>query len=247
MKDHMKRTISSISELPAQTPAKRVAIGLVALALFACMAFCLSGCKPPAGQLAANAAIAEMAAIEKHDPESLTYLPQVSGADQLEQIGISQAEFYGWWLDGFTYSLGDVELNFDEDGGDINAKITCRQLEPIIKQWSNDYVEWLVVNEQAIKAGQAEDPCEYGRLLLQSLFENTEPVLTECTVQVQKIDDEWSVVDSADNGVYRDALLGSADNLSGYYELPLAQLVDLGVKLPVSADEGEDDPEGSEA
>lgn len=227
--------------------ATRIAVGVIALALFACVAFGLSGCKPPAGQLAANAAIAEMAAIEKHDPESLEYLPQVSGADQLEQLGISQEEFYGWWLDGFTYSLGDVELNFDEDGGDINAKVTCRQLEPIIKQWSNDYVEWLVANEQAIKAGQTEEPCEYGRLLLQSLFENTEPVLIECTVQVQKIDDEWSVVGSTDNSIYRDALLGSADSLSGYYELPLAQLVDLGVTLPVSAAESANDQENPEA
>lgn len=243
----MKRFISSNGELQGKRSVKQAAIGFIALALFACMAFCLSGCKPPAGQLAANAAIAEMAAIEKHDPESLGYLPQVSGADQLEQIGISQAEFYGWWLDGFTYSLGDLEMNFDEDAADINAKITCRQLEPIIKQWSNDYVEWLAVNEQAIKAGQTEDPCEYGRLLLQSLFENTEPVLTECTVQVQKIDDEWSVVGSVDNGVYRDALLGSADNLSGYYELPFAQLAEMGVKLPVSgtapAQEGQDTSE----
>lgn len=229
----MKRFTSSKGELQSKSPVKQAAIGFIVLALFACMTLCLSGCKPPAGQLAANAAIAEMAAIEKHDPESLDYLPQVSGTEQLEQIGISQAEFYSWWLDGFTYSLGDLEMNFDEDAADINAKITCRQLEPIIKQWSNDYVEWLVVNEQAIKAGQTEDPCEYGRLLLQSLFENTEPVLTECIVQVQKIDDEWSVVGSMDNGVYRDALLGSADNLSGYYELPFAQLADLGVKLPV--------------
>lgn len=232
----MSRSTSSNGELQSKNPVKRAVIGFIALALFAGMALCLSGCKPPAGQLAANAAIAEMAAIEKHDPESLAYLPQVSGADQLERIGISQAEFYDWWLDGFTYSLGDLEMNFDEDAADINAKITCRQLEPIIKQWSNDYVEWLVANEEAIKAGQTEDPCEYGRLLLQSLFENTEPVLTECIVQVQKVDDEWSVVGSADNGVYRDALLGSVDDLSGYYQLPFAQLVDLGVKLPVSTD-----------
>lgn len=243
----MKRFTSLNGELQSKSSVKQVAIAFATLALFACMALCLSGCKPPAGQLAANAAIAEMAAIEKHDPESLTYLPQVSGAEQLEQIGVSQAEFYGWWLDGFTYSLGDLEMNIDEDAADINAKITCRQLEPIIKQWSNDYVEWLVANEQAIKAGQSEDPCEYGRLLLQSLFENTEPVLTECVVQVQKIDDEWSVVGNADNGVYRDALLGSTDNLSGYYELPFNELASLGVKLPVEctapAQEGQDTSE----
>ena len=242
----MKQLIASNAAAGKQRSRGWIAGAFLAIILLACMSCCLSGCKPPAGQLAANAAIAEMAAIEKHDPESLEYLPQISGADQLEQIGISQEEFYDWWLDGFTYSLGDLEMNIDEDAADINAKITCRQLEPIIKQWSNDYIEWLAENKQAIEAGQTEDPCEYGRLLLQSMFENTEPVLTECIVQVQKIDDEWSVVGSVDNSVYRDALLGSADNLSGYYELPFAQLADMGVKLPVSANEDTGDQQGSE-
>lgn len=229
------------SERPMRSVSKRIAVALAACVLLCCMALSLTGCKPPAGQLAANAAIAEMAAIEKHDPASMSFLPEVSQAQQLEQLGISQEEFFGWWLEGFTYSLGDVELNFDEDAGDINAKITCRQLEPIIKQWSNEYVEWLVANEIAIKVGEAEDPCAYGKLLLQSLFENTEPDLVECTVQVQKIDDEWSVVGSADNNLYKDALLGSTDNLSGYYAVVFAQLSDLDVALPVSAAENASD------
>lgn len=229
------------SERPMRSVSKRIAVALAACVLLCCMALSLTGCKPPAGQLAANAAIAEMAAIEKHDPASMSFLPEVSQAQQLEQLGISQEEFFGWWLEGFTYSLGDVELNFDEDAGDINAKITCRQLEPIIKQWSNEYVEWLVANEIAIKAGEAEDPCAYGKLLLQSLFENTEPELVECTVQVQKVDDEWSVVGSADNNLYKDALLGSTDNLSGYYAVVFAQLSDLDVALPVSAAESASD------
>ena len=220
---------------------KQGLIAFVSCALLLCVACCLTGCKPPAGQLAANAAIAEMAAIEKCDPSSLDYLPEVSQAQELEQIGISQEEFFSWWLSGFTYSLGDVELNVEEDDALINAKITCRQLEPIIKQWSNEYTEWLIANAAAIEAGTTEDPCEYGRLLLQSLFENTEPTLVECTVHVQKIDDEWSVVGDADNSIYRDALLGSTDNLSGYYDSPLNELATLGVKLPVSSDAGQDE------
>lgn len=228
------------SEIRARRPWKAIMAAFAASALLFCAAFCLAGCKPPAGQLAANAAIAEMAAIEKCDPASIDYLPEVAQAQELEQIGISQEEFYSWWLQGFTYSLGDVELNVEEDDALINAKITCRQLEPIIKQWSNEYTEWLIANAQAIEAGAIEDPCEYGRLLLQSLFENTEPVLVECTVHVQKIDDEWSVVGDADNSIYRDALLGSTDNLSGYYDSPLNELATLGVKLPVSTDTGQD-------
>lgn len=234
-----------LSQDQLKNPMKRIMAALASCALLICVAFCLAGCKPPAGQLAANAAIAEMAAIEKCDPASIDYLPEVSQAQQLEQIGISQEEFFGWWLEGFTYSLGDVELNVEEDDALINAKITCRQLEPIIKQWSNEYTEWLVTNAEAIKAGASEDPCEYGRLLLQSLFENTEPVLIECTVHVQKIDDDWSVVGDADNSVYRDALLGSTDNLSGYYESPLNELATLGVKLPVATAQtpSDDNPE----
>lgn len=234
-----------LSQDQLKNPMKHIIAVLASCVLLICVAFCLAGCKPPAGQLAANAAIAEMAAIEKCDPASIDYLPEVSQAQQLEQIGISQEEFFGWWLEGFTYSLGDVELNVEEDDALINAKITCRQLEPIIKQWSNEYTEWLVTNAEAIEAGASEDPCEYGRLLLQSLFENTEPVLTECTVHVQKIDDDWSVVGDADNSVYRDALLGSTDNLSGYYESPLNELATLGVKLPVATAQtsSDDNPE----
>lgn len=221
----------STNSTTSTTPLAKIAFALVACALFACTALCLTGCKPPEGQLAANAAIAEMGAIDKKDPEAIGYLPEVSQAQTLEQIGVSQQEFFGWWLDGFTYSLGDVELNFDEDAGDINAKITCRQLEPIIKQWSNEYVAWLVSNRATIQAGESEDPCEYGRLLLQSMFETAEPVLVECTIQVQKYDDTWSVVASQDNGLYRDALLGSTDNLSGYYAAPLEELAALNVPL----------------
>lgn len=222
------------------TPLAKIALVLVACALFACTAFCLSGCKPPAGQLAANAAIAEMGALDKKDPEAIGYVPEVAQAKTLEQIGVSEQEFFGWWLDGFAYSLGDVELNFDEDAGEIDAKITCRQLEPIIKQWSSEYVTWLVTNRAAIQAGESEDPCEYGRLLLQSMFETTEPVLTECTIQVQKYDDAWSVVGSQDNGLYRDALLGSTDDLSGYYAVPLEELAALNVELPVALESQEE-------
>lgn len=215
--------------------AKRSIQAVVLVALLVCVSLCLSGCKPPTGQLAANAAIAEMNALEKKDPASISFLPEASQAAQLEQIGISREEFFSWWLEGFVYSLGDLELNFDEDEADINAKITARALEPIIKQWSNEYVEWLVSNQDAIKAGQTEDPCEYGRALLQSLFENTEPVLSECTVKVKKYDDDWSVVADPENGLYRDALLGSIDELSGYYNAPLEELRELGVKLPVES------------
>lgn len=235
----MERSSISARERLARSVSNKALIALAACALLVCAAFSLAGCKPPAGQLAANAAIAEMAAIESHDPASIDYLPEVSQAEQLEQIGISQEEFFGWWLEGFTYSLGDLEMNIEEDGADINAKITCRQLEPIIKQWSNEYVEWLVANSASIKAGASEDPCEYGRELLRGLFEGTEPVLCETMIHVQKYDDEWSVVGDAENGIYHDALLGSADNLSGYYAAPLAELANLGVTLPVSSSEAE--------
>lgn len=224
--------LSTTTHIPA--PLAKIALAIVACALFACTALCLSGCKPPEGQLAANAVIAEMGALDKKDPEAISYLPEVSQAQTLEQIGISQQEFFSWWLDGFTYSLGDVELNFDEDAGEINAKITCRQLEPIIKEWSNEYVAWLVDNRAAIQAGETEDPCEYGRLLLQSIFETTDPTLTECIVQVQKFDDTWSVVGSQDNGLYRDALLGSIDDLSGYYSAPLEELAALDIAFPLA-------------
>lgn len=232
----MTNSTSNVHTL-ASKMTRTVILAFATCALVICAAFCMTGCKPPAGQLAANAAIAEMAAIEKKDPEAIAFLPEVSQAEMLEQIGISKAEFFDWWLDGFIYSLGDVELNVDEDEADINAKITCRQLEPIIKQWSNEYVEWLLANREAILAGETEDPCEYGRLLLQSIFQNTEPTLIECIVHVKKYDDDWSVVADADNGIYRDALLGSTDDLSGYYLVPIEELIELNVFLPVESQE----------
>lgn len=225
-----QQNISLISEKKNRR-IRYLAGALILCAALFCTAFSLSGCKPPPGQLAANAAIAEMSAIEKQNPESISYLPEVSQARMLDAIGVSEQEFFAWWLEGFTYSLGDVELNVDEDRGDINAKITCRQLESIIKQWSGDYVEWLVSNGQAIESGQTEDPCEYGKLLLESYFQTTEPVLVETTVTVQKYDDAWSVIGDESNGLYRDALLGSTDNLLGYYETPLAELAALGVNV----------------
>lgn len=233
----MKRTISALCSHSLQAILKKVVLAIAACSLCLATAFALSGCKPPQGQLAANAAIAEMAAIEKCDPASINYLPEVSQAAELEKIGISSQEFFGWWLSGFSYSLGDLEMNYEEDDATINAKITSRQLEPIIKQWSNEYVEWLVANAPAIKAGQTEDPCEYGKLLLQGLFESTEPTLVECAVRVHKYDDDWSVVGEPDNGLYRDALLGSTDNLAGYYAAPLNELATLGVTLPAPAAE----------
>lgn len=234
MRSNLTSTNRSLSAL------KKLALAFAACALFCTTALALSGCKPPEGQLAANAAIAEMGALEKKNPEAIGYLPEVVDARSLEQIGISQQEFFDWWLDGFSYSLGDVELNFDEDAGDINAKITCRQLEPIIREWSNDYVTWLVSNSIAIQAGQTEDPLEYGRLLLQEMFQTTEPVLTECMVKVQKFDDTWSVVGGQENGLYGDALLGSTENLSGYYIAPLEELAALNIPLvDTSTSEGD--------
>ena len=136
----MKQTISSAKTLQGRSRVLACAIAAALCALMACMAFALSGCKPPQGQLAANAALAEMSAIQQKNPESISYLPEVSQAKELEQIGISQEEFFDWWLDGFTSSLGDVEMNGEENDAKIFASITCRQLEPVIKQWSNEYL-----------------------------------------------------------------------------------------------------------
>lgn len=240
----MQQLNSSNSKTWTSHP-KKLALVLAACALCFCAIFCLSGCKPPAGQLAANAAIAEMGAIENRDPASIKCLPEASQSEELEAIGVSQEEFFDWWLEGFSYSLGDLEMNIEEDDALINAKITARQLEPIIKEWSNQYSAWLTNNEQAIKSGTSEDPCAYGKALLQSIFESTEPTLVECTVHVKKYDDDWSIVDEVDNGVYRDALLGSTENLSEYYEAPINKLASLGVKLPVVADEEESEETAS--
>lgn len=127
----MKQTISSAKTLQGRSRVLACAIAAALCALMACMAFALSGCKPPQGQLAANAALAEMSAIQQKNPESISYLPEVSQAKELEQIGISQEEFFDWWLDGFTSSLGDVEMNGEENDAKIFASITCRQLEPL--------------------------------------------------------------------------------------------------------------------
>ena len=43
-----------------------------------------------------------------------------------------------------------------------------------------------------------------------------------------------------DNGVYRDALLGSVDNLSGYYSAPIAELTALHVALPADGAEAQE-------
>ena len=90
----MKRTISSAKTLQGKSRVLACAIAATVCALMACMAFALSGCKPPQGQLAANAALAEMSAIQQKNPESISYLPEVSQAKELEQIGISQEEFF---------------------------------------------------------------------------------------------------------------------------------------------------------
>lgn len=94
----MKQTISSAKTLQGRSRVLACAIAAALCALMACMAFALSGCKPPQGQLAANAALAEMSAIQQKNPESISYLPEVSQAKELEQIGISQEEFFDWWL-----------------------------------------------------------------------------------------------------------------------------------------------------
>ena len=43
-----------------------------------------------------------------------------------------------------------------------------------------------------------------------------------------------------DNGVYRDALLGSVDNLSGHDSAPIAELTALHVALPADGAEAQE-------
>ena len=78
----MKQTISSAKTLQGRSRVLACAIAAALCALMACMAFALSGCKPPQGQLAANAALAEMSAIQQKNPESISYLPEVSQAKE---------------------------------------------------------------------------------------------------------------------------------------------------------------------
>lgn len=236
----MNHTTLSARSSSLRTRMVQGAVAFAICVLLACVSFALSGCKPPQGQLAANAALAEMNAIQQKDPSAIDYLPEVSQASQLEQIGISQEEFFSWWLDGFSYSLGDVEMNGEENEAKIFASVKCRQLEPVIRQWSDEYVAWLLENKEAIEAGQSEDPLAHGRELLKSTFENAEIVLTQTEVLVRKYDDEWSVVGDQENAVYGDALLGSTDNLSGYYAAPLTELATLNVALPADSAAAED-------
>lgn len=82
----MKQTISSAKTLQGKSRVLACAIAAALCALMACMAFALSGCKPPQGQLAANAALAEMSAIQQKNPESISYLPEVSQAKSLSRL-----------------------------------------------------------------------------------------------------------------------------------------------------------------
>ena len=116
----MKQTISSAKTLQAGR-ASRVCDRSCTMRAHGVHGFRAFWLQAPQGQLAANAALAEMSAIQQKNPESISYLPEVSQAKELEQIGISQEEFFDWWLDGFTSSLGDVEMNGEENDAKIFA------------------------------------------------------------------------------------------------------------------------------
>lgn len=166
---------------PAALAASLLAI---AIALFGCS----SG--PSDADVIRQGVGDELAAIKAGDDDLMAAIEEGAGED-LQALGLDAREFMGAYLDGFDYSVGDVQV--DGDAATVHLTITCRSMADVTADFESAFADALSSAEDVTDTDALYQLA--GKTLLQCLVD-AQPKTVECDVRCQKdADGNWSYAD----------------------------------------------------
>lgn len=172
----------------------------VSMALVA--VFCtvlLSACGGPSVEdLIRDDIIAGMDAISPDSEEFMEGLEQ--GADgSFETLGIDSTEFAEAYLDGYSYEIGDI--NVDKDAGKATAEVTVRMksLTEIMGNFATSFQEWIEGVDPSTLSGEEDLYLKGGEILMQATkdAEAKESTITFAYTRDDDDQNSWSIDDDA--------------------------------------------------
>ncbi len=122
--------------------------------------------------------------------------------DEFEALGVDPSEFMTAYLDGFDYSIDEVDV--EESTAEATVTVTCKSLADIMENAADEYLDRL--DEVDLTSDTSEEQLYQlmGEIMMEAA-ETAELTSTECTF-TYTCDDEG--VWTADDGV-EDALLAA--------------------------------------
>ena len=138
----------------------------------------------------------ELSSIKSGDDELVSAVAEGAGED-LDQLGIDSAQFLSAYLDGFDYSIGDI--NVDGNTATVHLSVTCRSMNGIVSDFESKFTEALTEADDV-----TDEDALYklaGEVLMQCVADA--PLKTsECDVTCEKDSDgSWSYADGVQEQV----------------------------------------------
>lgn len=126
----------------------------------------LSACGGPSvEQLIREDLVKEFDAVNAEDEDLLAAMESTSDGS-FEQLGINIPEFAEAYLDGYTYEIGEIEV--DEKAGTAEATVTVslKSISGILNEFATQFEEWVSSIDMTTLSSEDELYLKAGEILL---------------------------------------------------------------------------------
>ncbi len=165
-------------------------VAIIAAGALVAGALCLIGCGQSNEQLIREKLTEELDTFKNQDESAMSSIATVMENEGLNEMGIDSQEFAAAVLDGFDYSIDDVQVN----GDTANATVT------IISKSSSDFTnrvnevaQTLTADPDLASMTDEEKMNKLGEAVMQA-FDETEIVTETATIEYKLNDNMWEPV-----------------------------------------------------
>lgn len=112
-----------------------------------------------------------------------------AAGDDLELLGITEDEFTEAYLDGFSYSIGDIAV--DDDTATAKVTVTIKSMSDIMKAFNSSFTDWA----SDVDSSMSEDDFykQGGKMLLEATRNAEAKENTYDFVYTRNDDGEWEM------------------------------------------------------
>jgi hypothetical protein len=208
--EYAKECVTSVShpvEAPAFAPRcfpGRVALLLLAALLALATLVTLGACGKSDSEVIREGLTNDLGALKDATSKEFVALSSET-QDMLSSQGVEIDDFTGIWLEGYDFTIGDIQINGSEAVARVD--ITVKQLGPVL----DAVVAEIQSSDQAYDTLEAATAA-IGQLLAERLAEAA-PTTTTIEIPCTKTDNEWRVSDRMQDELLQQALLGESEFL----------------------------------
>lgn len=160
-----------------------------------------TGCGPKVSdeEIIQQAIEEELDSIKNMEEEALNEMGVEEMAAQLETLGIDGEDFLKTYLDGFDYTIGEIEVDGDHATASVTLK--CKSFNDMNTQMENISVEMLENPEEL--AGMSEDEImqKIGGIFMDVLEEAEMKETAPIEINYDLIDKVWTPASDTDQSV----------------------------------------------